>query len=135
MAYKILPGVRTDHKGRRYQIAVYPNGKGIMVPYSETPGAEKHVPVISVETEKPRRILRTKQGAVKWPYEAYVRWRDAGQAEVFEDFGPTSVIQAFVDTDLRPLCISPDCGQTWRLLESIAVDHFVQGFKLKEEQQ
>ena len=36
MSYSLISGVRQDHKGRLYQLATYPNGKVIEVPYSET---------------------------------------------------------------------------------------------------
>lgn len=33
MSYHLIPGVRQDHRGRFYRIAVYPSGKTIAVPY------------------------------------------------------------------------------------------------------
>lgn len=37
MAYRIIPGVRQDHKGQLYQVAVWPNSsKTINVPYSRS---------------------------------------------------------------------------------------------------
>jgi len=31
MAYAVIPGIRQDHRGRRYFQAVYPNGKLIQI--------------------------------------------------------------------------------------------------------
>lgn len=126
MAYKILPGVQQDYRGRKFLQAVYPNGKVIMVPYSEDPQAPRAATLAVPEEPaiKPKRRIittRSSDGTLKEmrfrPKRLnVVECRLRGELRKFsydnrEDF------EELLD-HLRPLMQSHDCGKTWRAVES-----------------
>jgi hypothetical protein len=138
---EILPGVRTDAKGRAYQMARYPSGKTVTVPYTET-GAEpaQMIPV----PKEPKRIFKAKlttglNGEKRTVKQGpnrlmVVRMRvPSVQKEVVTVTLPNNKGQEFVDSRCRNLLISPDQGKTWLPAFGNECDHFMQWHIDEEE--
>jgi hypothetical protein len=120
---EILPGVCTDHKGRKYKLGRYPSGKQVMVPYEEQ-GA---VPVPKEPEPKlklPKQIKEMGTGKDKTfkPARLHcIRYRWTGQAKVNEVkyFGRSFFNDSLAD--LKPF--SRFDGKNWIPLEPIPSDY------------
>lgn len=117
MAYEIIPGVRQGVNPRTgeyylYQIGRYPNGKGIEVPYTPDPKAEKAYSIpVPVEEKRVRkeRVFKSHEDT----REHLVAFRLVGRREHQTMSWKTATHAQQAVNDLRDLQRSPDCGKTW----------------------
>lgn len=130
---RVIPGVRSLWNGKLYQIGVYPSGKSVMVPYTETHTAEpaRMIPV-AVEQPRPRKLSAKPQGPkVDRLHVVEVRWR-AGEPVHKHEFSPSKENEPMLELLWNAMWISPDCGQTWKVLGPVPCEYHVQYHKDKE---
>lgn len=123
MSYRIIPGVRQGvrRNGARYlyQIGIYPNGKSIEVPYTDT-GAERGYSIPLPVEIKPQR--RQREQKVSYQSRMVLEFRERITQQRHRKVGNSRELQEYIDLQLRPLMRSPDCGKTWVAVELQAVD-------------
>lgn len=112
MAYRLLPGIRQDHRGRFYQNAVYPSGKTIMVPYQGGDAPKGRTIPSPLPPERKRPTLRAPTYDLsKRRMEVHYRIKGEEEVRVLVDYAP--VAQAFVDQH-RAQCLEDTKGEPLR---------------------
>lgn len=127
----LLPGVRSDHLGRKYQYGQYPSGKRIIVPVQEQRDAPP-ARMIPVPAEpKPRingKVVTTDSGdgrkvPVLPPRLHCIEARTQGQITKAEMEDRIVFEQVLIA--IKPMMRSPDCGKTWIPVEPVTYDWHV----------
>lgn len=116
----LLPGIRSDHKGQKYQYAQYPSGKTVVVPYSECatePARMIPLPVESSRLERSARGVtsssrRVNALVVQVKQDHMEKYRGIDKAQF------NALLQV-----IKPLMRSPDCGRTWVPAEPVYYVH------------
>jgi hypothetical protein len=124
MAYTLLPGVQQDHKGRYYQVGVYPNGKAIQVPYTHAPRVPFKRHLLPDDWTPPK--VAEAQYEEKRKTRAVVEWRNPTALGLCRVWGPEEYIARLVQNDLMPLMRFD--GRRW-LVAFPGADWFVQYFE------
>lgn len=131
MSYTInyASGVRTDHRGKKFRTASYPNGKVINVPYEEDPNAEvaQTIPVRDEETARREKPLITtgvngeRRDVVHLPKRLAVihcRYKSRVETAKIEDL---KMFEQLLIA-MKPMMRSPDCGKSWIPIEPVLYD-------------
>lgn len=124
---KILPGVKQDHNGKLFQHGAYPSGKIVMVPYTPDPAAEMHQPIMSKEPVQVRRVLKAKQAGITHR-KTIIDYRFTGERTLGSVSPEAGKLEAYIE-QMHPLCTSPDCGKTWRFVET----HYADFYNIRHE--
>lgn len=129
MAYRLIPGVRQDHRGRTYQLGVYPNGKVINVPAAaDATNLERGEHIIVPEHQqhitKVRPIMKLKPTEIA-KRKAVVEYRHSGENTVFRRaYDTNETAQTIVDLVLRPLMRFD--GKEWHVVFPSGMDYYAQ---------